>query len=71
MTNPNVIHSKGTNIDYQTKNNLQIDPAKRIQMIQLSAYFRAQKRGFTPNQDLADWFDSEREVDRHLCSFSC
>lgn len=66
-----VINGNGTNNNCQTNNLLQIDPAKRIQMIQLNAYFRAQQRDFSPNQDLADWFESEREVDRHLCSFSC
>ena len=47
-----------------------INPVKRVQMIAIAAYFRAQKRGFTPNEDLADWFEAEREIDRHLNSFS-
>lgn len=45
-------------------------PEKRFQMIALVAYFRAEKRGFSPNNDLEDWLESESEVDRHLNSFS-
>lgn len=34
----------------------------REQMIATAAYFRAEKRGFTPNDDQADWFESENEI---------
>jgi hypothetical protein len=40
------------------------------QMIACAAYFRAEKRGFAPNHDKADWFAAEAEIDRHLTSFS-
>lgn len=46
----------------------QFDVSKRDQMIATAAYFRAEKRGFSPNNDLADWFESEVEVDSHLNS---
>ena len=49
---------------------VQTDAAKRNQMIATAAYFRAEKRGFSPNNDLADWFESEREIDRRLGSSS-
>lgn len=48
----------------------QVDPLQRNQMIAYAAYFRAEKRGFSPNNELDDWLESEREVDRNLNSFS-
>ncbi len=56
--------------DSLTHSALQIDSSKRNEMIAMSAYFRAEKRNFVPLNDLADWFESEQEVDRHLSSFS-
>ena len=70
MKRPNVIYKNGIGNNFKSNMNLQIDPAKRIQMIAISAYFRAERRGFSPNLDLADWFESEQEVDRHLSAFS-
>ena len=35
----------------------------REQMIAVAAYFRAQQRGFTPDNELADWFEAEAEVE--------
>ena len=45
------------------------DPENRRQMIAITAYFRAEKRGFSPNNELADWLEAEREIERHLGSF--
>jgi len=36
--------------------------SERDQMIATAAYFRAEKRGFTPDDDQADWFESENEI---------
>lgn len=49
------------NSDSSDKNTVQSD-AEREQMIATAAYFRAEKRGFIPNDDQADWFESENEV---------
>ena len=35
---------------------------ERQQWIATAAYFRAQRRGFTPGQEAADWFEAEAEV---------
>jgi len=43
---------------------------KRKKLIEITAYFRAEKRGFLPNNDWEDWFEAEQEVKRHLDSFS-
>jgi hypothetical protein len=35
----------------------------RRRMIEAAAYFRAERRGFEPGHELADWFAAEAEVD--------
>ena len=38
----------------------------RSGMIAQAAYFRAERRGFAPGQELEDWVAAEQEVDRLL-----
>jgi hypothetical protein len=59
-----------SSINLQAANSVCIDQDKRLQMIALSAYFRAEKNGFFRNSELENWLVAEQEVDRHLCSFS-
>lgn len=40
----------------------------RAALIREAAYFRAERRGFAPGQELEDWFEAEREVDGRLSS---
>jgi hypothetical protein len=40
----------------------QVTAQEREQWIATAAYFRAQRRGFTPGQEASDWFEAEREV---------
>lgn len=40
----------------------------REQMIRERAYLHAQRRGFAPGGELADWLAAEREVDHWLAS---
>ena len=40
----------------------------RDALIREAAYFRAERRGFAPGQELEDWFEAEREVDGCLSS---
>ena len=35
----------------------------RNKMVQMTAYLRAQARGFEPGQELVDWLAAEHEVD--------
>ena len=35
---------------------------ERQQWIATAAYFKAQRRGFTPGQEASDWFEAEAEV---------
>ena len=39
-----------------------MDQDERQQRIAEAAYFRAERRGFTGNQELEDWFEAEREI---------
>ena len=39
---------------------------QRRQMIAEAAYYRAEKRGFTGADPMADWLEAEAEVDRYL-----
>lgn len=36
--------------------------AGRPEMIAVAAYFRAERRGFAPGNDLEDWLEAEREL---------
>ena len=36
---------------------------ERRRMIETAAYYRAQKRGFSENDSVKDWLESEREID--------
>ncbi|MBC8025617.1 MAG: DUF2934 domain-containing protein [Steroidobacteraceae bacterium] len=39
---------------------------KRAALIAEAAYFRAEKRGFAPGHESADWLAAEHEVDARL-----
>ena len=41
-------------------------PEQRHQMIELAAYFAAERRGFCNGSALEDWLAAEMEVDRQL-----
>ena len=43
-----------------------IDPEQRLAMIAQAAYFRAERRGFTPGYEAEDWLAAESEVDTAL-----
>ncbi len=40
--------------------------AERESLIALAAYFRAERRGFVPGQELNDWLEAEQEIERQL-----
>ena len=50
----------------QSKIDKLLTPADRHKLIAETAYFIAERRGFTPGHALSDWLAAEREVDR-LC----
>lgn len=40
------------------------DAEERLRRTAERAYFKAERRGFAPGQEEADWFEAERESDR-------
>jgi len=41
-------------------------PEQRAALIAEAAYFRAEKRGFSPGHETEDWLQAEAEVDARL-----
>jgi hypothetical protein len=37
-------------------------PEVRYNLIAVSAYYRAEKRGFAPGREMQDWFEAEAEI---------
>ena len=42
------------------------DPAARLVMINVAAYFLAERRGFCPGHELDDWLAAEKQIDLAL-----
>ena len=45
---------------------LDITPEERWKMVAVAAYHRAEKRNFAPGNELYDWTESEKEIDKLL-----
>lgn len=43
-----------------------VTPEQRYLMICEAAYFKAERRGFTPENEIQDWLDAEAEINRLL-----
>jgi hypothetical protein len=43
-----------------------VGPEKRAALIAEAAFYRAEKRGFTPGHEQEDWLAAEAEVDARL-----
>jgi hypothetical protein len=43
-----------------------VGPERRAALIAEAAFFRAEKRGFTPGHEVEDWLAAESEVDAKL-----
>jgi hypothetical protein len=43
-----------------------VDPEQRGALIAEAAFFRAEKRGFSPGHEVEDWLAAETEVDAGL-----
>ena len=41
-----------------------MDPDKLRKMIAESAYYKAEKRGFSAGHEIEDWLEAEREVNK-------
>ncbi len=40
-----------------------VTPVAQEQMIAVAAYYRAEQRGFSPDQELEDWLQAEKEIE--------
>lgn len=47
----------------------QVPPEIRHAMIAEAAYYRAEKRGFAPGEEIADWVQAEAEIESMLKQF--
>lgn len=45
---------------------LNVTPEQRYMMICEAAYYRAERRGFSPESEIQDWLDAETEINRLL-----
>lgn len=43
-----------------------MDPGERRRLIAQSAYYRAERRGFTPGCEVEDWLAAERDLEQLL-----
>lgn len=48
-----------------------LEPGRRHEMISEAAYFLAERRDFSPGQELDDWLAAERDIDRVLTGSGC
>ena len=56
------IRVKSTAKPNSTKRKQQISPEERLEMIRTAAYYLAEKRGYHGNNELADWFEAEKQI---------
>lgn len=48
------------------KSKLTVTPEQRYMMICEAAYYRAERRSFSPENEIQDWLDAEAEINRLL-----
>jgi hypothetical protein len=68
-TDPVVIdkpHSPGKPNSHSLCGGTILEPGLREKLVREAAYFRAERRGFSPGSELEDWTAAEREVDQAL-----
>jgi hypothetical protein len=68
-TDPVVIdkaHSPGKPNSRSTCGGTILESGLREKLVREAAYFRAERRGFSPGGELEDWIAAEREVDQAL-----
>jgi len=41
-----------------------LSPKVCHEMISVCAYYKAEKRGFTPGYELKDWYEAEQEINK-------
>jgi hypothetical protein len=52
----------GTRKTAEQQPNQKVSRAQRLEMIRTAAYHLAEKRGFKPGAEMADWLEAERDL---------
>lgn len=55
-------------VHHASSTQLNISAEERWRMVAITAYHKAEARGFAPGDEAKDWFESEKEVDALLQS---
>jgi hypothetical protein len=58
------VAKKPTKTSEQDISPITIAPEERWRMIAVAAYHKAEKRGFAPGNELRDWAEAEKEIDK-------
>jgi hypothetical protein len=66
MSSATPIKKKNSGNPHRRSRSSTANPSGREKMIAVAAYFRAEHRGFQPDNELEDWLESEAEIDSHL-----
>ena len=56
----------GTSAENEESAEDAVDASEYQRMVAEVAYYKAEKRGFAPGDDQADWFEAEQEVKEQL-----
>ncbi len=62
------VAKKSTMSSKSQTSSINITSEERWKMIAITAYHKAEKRGFAPGHELQDWTEAEQEVDELLMS---
>jgi hypothetical protein len=62
------VAKKSTMSSKSQTSSINITSEERWKMIAITAYHKAEKRGFAPGNELQDWTEAEQEVDELLMS---
>ena len=65
MRNPDTNYS-GQPRTFKKSGKVHLSTEQRHRLIEMTAYLKAEKRGFQNGDPTTDWLDAEREVDNRL-----
>jgi hypothetical protein len=54
----------------ETDSSTTLSSQDRLRMVESAAYFRAERRGFTPGHEIEDWLAAESEIDALIAAIA-
>jgi DUF2934 family protein len=54
----------------ETDSSTTLSSQDRLRMVESAAYFRAERRGFTPGHEIEDWLAAESEIDTLIAAIA-